>query len=429
MQAADIRQVAAGLRAAARPARTVDEVLSSVEPLAEVARRWLSPGDAIRKEALQRLPAPGGVSPFPLPMWEAALDAIFTPITVATLRQFVLNDLAGVASLHAGFPTLIGQVLAGNVPAAAVQSVFCGVLAGSSQLIKPAADDSVFPTLLARSLAAVQPGFAERIAVEYWSGRASADARHNAALAESVDLLVVFGRSEAIAAWRSVANAPRHAGRAPRLLAHGPRTSLELIELPQQPDWPRLADAIALDVAFYDQQGCLSPQQVYLAGTPASSAAFAERLDQALARQADAFPMLPRSLPQRLAVRRVREEALIARLAAFGRDSWLPPGLSGPRDRFAWTILPTAGDALHVGPGLRTLFLTPVASIEQALDAIAPAADAIQGVAVESADFDRLAARLRDRLHIPYVCRPGQLQRPPFGWPNDNIPALRGLLP
>ena len=222
-----------------------------------------------------------------------------------------------------------------------------------------------------------------------------------------------------------------------------------------------LADAVARDVAMYDQQGCLSPQQVYLveSGVPAPgplspgptppssnpgpaalpALAFARLLGESLTRLADRWPVPPRELGVRVAIRRARETHRIRRLvesgAATGGGSeretgpWLPTALTGPADRFGWTLLATGGRSPQLGPGGRTLLLTRVATLDEAVDAIRPLGPLIQGVALHAPrERDRLAGRLAGELAVPYLCRPGELQRPPFGWRNDNVPALRSLL-
>ncbi len=449
-----VAALARALRQRSGAAESVERMLAAVDPLAEVARRWRDDADPIRAEALDLLPRH---SPFSREMWADALDLMFAPITPSALRALVAEELAAVGPVR--FPPLVGLVLAGNVPAPAVQAVFCGLLAGSAMLVKSAGEDRAWPALLARSVASVSPDLGGRVAVVHWPG---GSAPHNAALASSADPIVAFGGSEAIAEWSILVAASRErklagASQAPRasarpgLVAHGPRTSLGLVELPgDEAAMRELAGAVARDAAMYDQQGCLSPQQVYLVESDAAAASaggarpwpraatFARLLGQALDELARRWTIGDRDLGLRLAVRRARESArmrrVVARLegGASGRPGiagmpgpWL---LSGPPDRFDWTLIGTSGTSPQVGPGGRTLLLTRVRSGDEAIDAIRPLAPLIQGVALHAGhDEDRLARRLIDELAIPYVCRPGELQRPPFGWRNDNVPPLRSL--
>ena len=420
----DLPALAERLIAAARPAESIDEVLARVEPLAEVARRWLTEGDPIREEALAQLPK---CSPFPRAMWGEAIDAMFGPITAENLRQFVLEELAGEEGLRCPrLPRLVGVVLAGNVPAPAVQTLWVGALAGCGQLVKPASDDPLFPALLVGSIAAVDAELAGRIAIAHWPG---GSVEHNAALARSVETVVAFGRRETIESWRQTIQSVNPAC---RLIAHGPRTSLALIEVPAG-DGSRvqLAERIAFDVAMYDQQGCLSPQQVYLAGDEGAAVAFARLFGQALAKRQADWPCPSRELGVRLAIRRVRETHRVRRIIAPGAGDWLGEDATGPADRFDWTLLGSDDSALHVGPGGRTVFLTRVDSLEAALDAIRAGAEYIQGVAIHTErgadEFEQIAAACREQMRIPYCCRPGELQRPPFGWRNDNVRPLRSL--
>jgi hypothetical protein len=421
--AGDIPALAERLAASARPAGSIDEILSRIEPLAEVARRWLTQGDPIREEALAQLPAK---SPFPRAMWREAIDAIFQPVKAASLQRFVREELAGIDPVR--FPRLIGQVLAGNVPAPAVQALWVGTLAGSAQLVKPASEDLLFPALLVRSIAAVDGRLAERIGIAHWPGQSG---EHNAALARSADAVVVFGRRETIDSWKRTIQL---ANPAARMIGHGPRTSLEVIELhpADRSGWAELAARVALDVAMYDQQGCLSPQQVYLAGDVASAGEFAQFLGDGLAKRQAEWPSPQREVGQALAIRRAREAHRIRRIIAPNKRRWLSDDATEPADRFGWTLLGSDDSRLAAGPGGRTVFLTRVDSLEEALDAIQPSGDLIQGVAIHSGrggdSFDRIATALREQMKIPYCCRPGELQRPPFGWRNDNIRPLRSLV-
>ncbi|MCG3181375.1 MAG: hypothetical protein BIFFINMI_03762 [Phycisphaerae bacterium] len=406
-----IARIAGDLRSRAAPADSADAMLARVGPLAEVTRRWLDDADPIRREALDHLP---DRSPFSRAMWADALELMFAPVTAEALRALV-RDEAGERPTP--FP-LIGQVLAGNVPAPAVQAIFAACLAGASQIVKPASEDPLFPELLARSIAAASPELGGRIAVVRWPG---ASQRHNTALASAVDAVVAFGRGESITNWRSLCE---QAGRP--LIVHGPRTSVEIIELEKNGPSPLLASAVARDAAMYDQQGCLSPQQVYVAGSADACVHFATDLAAALTELASRWPLSRRRDPgQLLTIRQLREAQRIRRLASDeAARPWL---LAGGRDRFDWTLVGTVGASPQIGPGGRTLFLTRVASADAALRAIAPLAPHIQGVALSVADAS-IRRRLADELHIPYICAPGDLQRPPFGWLNDNIAALGSLM-
>src|SRR5207248_1555027 len=80
-----------------------------------------------------------------------------------------------------------------------------------------------------------------------------------------------LGRAEVVVATGSDATlaalVPR-LGR--RLIAHGPRWSVAVVERAAAAE----VDAIALDVALHDQRGCLSPHAVYVTG---DARGFAER--------------------------------------------------------------------------------------------------------------------------------------------------------
>ncbi|MDD4889081.1 MAG: acyl-CoA reductase [Phycisphaerae bacterium] len=416
------RDIAAGAQrvaARARPIASASEALDIADLLAEVAHRWLEPADPIRRRALDKLET------FSRQMWADAIDAMFSPITRGSLRTFVETELADI-SLRP--PRVIGHVLARNAPAPAVQSIFCGLLTGSGQIVKAPLYDRRFAGLLVDSIAAVSPRLRKRMRILCWLGSLE---ELNAALAVACDTIVAFGHGETMESWRRIIAS---ANPACQLVAHGPRTSVEIVELAGETNrWTELAERIAFDVAMYEQQGCLSPQQVFLCCEEASDGhdvsrcrGFAAVLGDALEAKARRWRPPERSIWSLTAIRRAREAHRMGRIADPSHGPWLPDELCGPANRFDWTLLSTLGPSPQLGPGGRTVFLTRVASAAAAVEAIEPLAPFIQGVAVEARDAT-VAQILRDRLHIPYVCKPGELQRPPFGWRNDGVPPLRSL--
>src|SRR5438552_39684 len=119
----------------------------------------------------------------------------------------------------------------------------------------------------------------------YWPGGDLA--REDAALGRA-EVVVATGSDATLAAL-----VPR-LGR--RLIAHGPRWSVAVVERAAAAE----VDAIALDVALHDQRGCLSPHAVYVTG---DARGFAERLAAALDAAAVRLPPGPASVDARAAAR------------------------------------------------------------------------------------------------------------------------------
>src|SRR5262249_20530737 len=139
-------------------------------------------------------------------------------------------------------------------------------------------------------------------AVLRWRG---GDARLETEFASGVDSLVVYGSDEAVAAW--AAYAPR------RRIGHGHRASIAGVRAGGGAVHAgSLPAAAALDVALYDQLGCLSPQALFTLG------ADRERHRVFVDRVGEALQELERRMPRGL----VPEEH------ALGMRRW--------RDEFEW---------------------------------------------------------------------------------------------
>jgi hypothetical protein len=183
---------------------------------------------------------------------------------------------------------------------------------------------------------------------------------------------------------------------------------------------------------MYDQQGCLSPQQVYLAGSDEQISGFVASLRDALGELAGRWTLSRgREFALKVAIRREREGARVRRAISGTGNEKRPFAEAADSEqpragRFDFTLIGTEGTSPRLGPGGRTLYLTRVESLDAAVDAIAPLATHIQGVALGG--DERIARRVREELGVPYICHPGELQRPPFGWRNDGVPPLRSLM-
>jgi hypothetical protein len=180
-----------------------------------------------------------------------------------------------------------------------------------------------------------------------------------------------------------------------------------------------LATRIALDVALWDQLGCLSPVIVFAVHNDTSGAeALAEALAVALA---DAEETWPRGRIEAAAARDIARERAEAELrSAAGRKVALH--VSGST---AWTVVLEDGPEPRPAPLHRFVRIVPVAETADLLDAIRPIGPHLAAVAIEGfGDRTRSLAHALADLGASRVCAPGALQSPPLDWRH----AGRGVL-
>jgi hypothetical protein len=177
-----------------------------------------------------------------------------------------------------------------------------------------------------------------------------------------------------------------------------------------------VADRIALDVAAYDQRGCLSPHAVFVeAGGAVDARAFARMLAYA------SLPLLSELLPlgeldttqqaaglQWQAVAAARGELFASPHHAVSFERDLPPR-------------PSPGGRLVAVHSCGSLDALP-----DALRALGPHLKCL-GVAGPRSERQRVADRLI-AISSARVCRIGEMQTPPFDVYADGLPPLDGLL-
>jgi hypothetical protein len=209
-----------------------------------------------------------------------------------------------------------------------------------------------------------------------------------------------------------------------RFVAYGHRLSLAVLGA-RACDGLALAEAargLALDVALWDQLGCLSPVSVHVVG---AGRAGAERVAEALA---EALAALEARMPRgrvgvgaAAAAARERDEA--AMRAAGGRPVRILGGAPAP-----WTVVLEPDEAPRAVPLHRFVRVHPAADDEHLVAALAPSAPHLAAVALAGfgAETARVASVLAE-LGASRLCRPGRMQAPPLGWHHDNQGVLLPL--
>lgn len=364
--------LAARERTTGRPVRDV------ASALAAAARRWRS--DTTLASALPDA---------------ANLSAPMVDDVMALVAEHI--DADALLELHAreggdGGPSLVAHVLASNVPALAVPAIVLGLLAGAAVVVKSGRADPHSADAFQRALAAVDPELAARVVSTYWRG-GTTDVED-----------AILGRADRIVATGADASVAALARLGPRVIAHGSRSSFAVAAADVD---DATLEALAWDVARYEQRGCLSPQVLLVVGGDAR--AVGERLLARLAVPAHALPPMPRTKDERFG----RGVALANVRFTGGAVLESPDG----------TVVVGAPERPWDGTGCRTVFVDAIASARGVADAFPPGTIECVGIAGDVAlDVDALRAR-----GVARICRVGRMQRPRIDWPRGQRPALGSL--
>ena len=187
------------------------------------------------------------------------------------------------------------------------------------------------------------------LAVVSWSGGATA--LEEIAFRQA-DIVIASGSDESLTAIH------RHVRG--RFIGYGHKVSFSVIGKEALAQSQQLARAAAYDVALFDQQGCLSPQLIYVEeGGVIRPKEFAALLAQELTYWQQQLPRGKISSEASAAIRRVRDEAEWQALS--GKDVALYASDHGTE----WTVLYDADPVFVPSPLYRTVRIKPFSSFTQ----------------------------------------------------------------
>jgi hypothetical protein len=294
----------------------------------------------------------------------------------------------------------------------ALLSVIAPLALRSPALVKTAARDPITAPLVARSIAAVDPQLARCVEVVSFPG---ADSACMEAFL-GADCVLATGSDATIAAVAA------RIGPGQTLVRHGHRLSIALLG-PDACDGAALDEAargIALDVALWDQQGCLSPVAIYALGAERVPDALLAALAGAFAEAASRWPR-GRALPDATARLGVERDTAELRAAA-GADVRVAAGQG-------FVLVAEPDIAFRGSPLQRFVRVHPAPSRERLLEAMAKlgphlAAVGVAGLGPRSGPLERELAE----LGATRICPLGSLQAPPLDWCHDQLGVLLPLV-
>jgi len=379
-----------------------------IQTLAGISKCWCLESYSLRKKALDLMPKNTG---FSREIIAKGIDLTFSKITREVLTDYCSNELDTFFKPASG---LIGHVAPGSLFAPAVQSLFHGLLIQSPNFIRTSERDLHFPVLLARSLTDADLELTDVLAVAHWS---SANMGLNRTFAEEADSLVVYGSDATLEEWRRLQPPSK------RFIGFGNRLSVGFISQRGLEHLDETAAAAAMDVALYDQQGCLSPHCFYLENPSTRQwTAFGTRLAEELRRLDSELPIGTLSREQELVIGSLRQNQIWASSQDPERCRvWFSK--TSP-----WTVLFEKDHEFLPSCLDRTIWLRPI----QDFNALGNALDGWRGnlqclgTDLSNEELHGNIPMLRN-LGFTRICALGSMQAPPITWPNGGSSLLKQL--
>lgn len=412
LTSAAMAEVANGLQARAHALRelTPDVVAGT---LGRVHGLWAATSSVLRTEAVVLLRA---VTGYPEPLLDNSLRRLFAGMSRDRLRHWLRSaSPSGVPRVRGVGPSLTGVIASGNIPSAALPSVVQALLLRSPCLVKSASAEPVLLALYARTLAEHAPELAAALVVTGWEGGRE---ELEAPLFERVEALAAYGSDATLAALRS--RLPLHT----RFLPYGHRVSFAAIcrESLSSENLERTARRAALDIAPFDQQGCLSPQAIYVErGGDTSPEQFGDALAEALQRVEATLPRRPLCPAENAAIHQFRGEWEMRTLSTPEARLWTSEGTQ-------WTVLLDPEPRPGPSPLNRTAILRPLNDLNELPSHLAASRLPLLSVTLAAAkERHRLLPHALAEAGVTRVAPLGRAQDPMDSLFHDGINAVAAL--
>jgi hypothetical protein len=274
----------------------------------------------------------------------------------------------------------VAVILSSNVFTAALRALAIACASAPRVVVRTSRREPTFASALVRAVGDTSVTLAPELHI--------ADVEHGE--------IHVYGRDATITSVRASARA------GVRVRGHGAGMGVAFAS--RDANLHASASALARDIVAFDQRGCLSPRIALVIGAEGRAEAFAEALDDALAKIAQVVPRGRLDEIERADARRFRDAMSFVGSVRASRDHVV-------------AVAPSC-TTLTVPPSGRHILIVPVLDTAAARRALAPLDRAIVAVGADS----RAAAQLIAPSHARASCL-GHMQRPPFDGPVDHRTA------
>jgi hypothetical protein len=373
--------------------------------LAQAFQQLSRPHGELARDACHVLAQSSGLSK-PMVAW--ALESALAPLTFEALHALEQSPRPPHPRAVRTAPgQLCVVVLAGNVVIGAARAVGWPLLFGWPVLAKASSGDDTLARLLEAALAEGDP----ELAAAYRSVTYASDHDTlNAALFEQADAVSVYGGDDTVNTIRA------QLGATVSFMAHGNGLGVAYVgreALGDRETAQQAARGLALDVAAYDQRGCLSPHTAWVEhGGAISPEDFAELVHAELGVLQQSLPRGPLPLP-----------------SASAQLSWRGVGAvrGSLLESDGYAVSFEDNGPLRISPGYRNLQVLASRGLDELPDKLAPLGVHLKSLGYAGCAPEALVACLPVRV-APRVCPLGQMQRPPVDALHDGLPAWEGLL-
>ena len=390
--------------------RPVSEILEAVE---EAANLLLEAGRSERTQLLDLLPRLTGYS---LEMVDLGLEGMREGWRASALRAAIADELGAAERLdrfggrgvgghvRAFGPRLTVHVFSGNIPGVSVSSLIRALAVKSASFGKAASGEPYMAACFARALSRVDPELAACIAVSYWPG------------GDAVLEAVAFGQAAAVVAYGDDASIADIRARVPagvRFLRYPNRVGAALVarDSLNRVGVADLARRSALDVAMFNQQGCVSPHVMYIEeGGEVDPLEFARALGVELARLTTEMPRGAMTPGESARIHDVRAQAEMRGATVLASEAGTD-----------WTVVVERRGDFVASPLNRVVQVCPVDDLSAALTALGAVGSRLQTVAVaaEPEKVRRLAESL-GAIGATRIVPIGRAAWPPPHWHHDG---------
>jgi hypothetical protein len=292
-----------------------------------------------------------------------------------------------------------------------------GLLVGSAQFVKCGRGASFIPRAFAHSIYEEEPKMGACFEIAEWAG---GNAQFEEPLFAEASCVTAMGSDETIQSLRD--KLPLSV----KFLGYGHRLSFgyvaqEMLEGFLASETVRNA---ALDVAAWDQRGCLSPHVFYVEkGGAIAPAVFARCLAEELEKLQKTQPRADLT-PEESAVVATRRSLYELRAASDeGTRLW------SSEDSTDWTVVFEADPQWQTSCANRFVYVKEVQNVEETRRHLEPIREFLStaGIAAPDERVEELATAFA-RFGVTRVCPIGRMQSPPLSWRHDGQPALANLV-
>jgi hypothetical protein len=405
VRAARGRLEVAGVALAQRP---FEERLGAVS---DVVESWSTPDSPWRRELAMRLASSSALHPRTL---EEGLDSALRAWDPDEFRTCARREIAGTndsSRLELAPYRCTSVIAGGSIPMPTLLSGLLPLVLGSPVLLRETTKDAVTGRLLARSITERDPALGECFEVVRFA-------------VEDDAAMEVFLESPCVVATGSdatISSIRERLAAHQRFVAYGHRFSIAILgpmTTASETSLQQTLTGLALDIARWDQGGCLSPIDVYLVGLSSTQS---QRIARGIA---DALAELSTQMP--------RGDHSTRSLAAFSQESLearMRAAVSDDAAFFDGTDFAVAleSDARpRPAPLARLIHLLPVSTdveLERILLPLAPHLSTAAVAGFSDSSSEQILDLIR-RMGMSRVCAPGSQQRPPIDWPHDGMPVF-----